>query len=186
MPAQQKQRVPISWQQWQGPSKRDASAAADRRGQGTAESTSRRRVWHDAAENGARDSHRDGRPHSPERSRRSESRSGREGLLTREAAAIRVASAERAGTATRRDAGTERRGRESGERSPDREREAGLSRSRSRDRRRPSQDPRIGPSGPKELEETIEEAELRRCGQTLENHAFRCPPESPVPPYGSE
>lgn len=180
-PAQRK-HAPISWHEWQGPWEHDA-AAGSRAERATRENGPERRRRRASAD-GGKHSDRDGREqrssrHSPVKSRGVESsRAWRERIL-REAAAERGAAAETGARRSSREGSEGRSERQQEPRSEDRHRldqtprRGRSSKSQSLDadpegpantgdRREDVMNPRIGPAGPRELEETEEEAQLRR------------------------
>ncbi|BDA46147.1 hypothetical protein COCOBI_08-2390 [Coccomyxa sp. Obi] len=181
----QKKHAPISWHEWQGPGEHDTTAGS-RAERATRENGSERRRRRDSAD-GGKHSDRDGREQRS--SRRSPGKSGgvessrewRQRIL-REAAAERGgdAAAETGGRRSSRERSRGRSERQPEPRSEDRHRSADnprmgrSSKSQSRDadpegaaktggRRGEVMNPRIGPAGPRELEETEEEAQLRRA-----------------------
>lgn len=179
----QKKHAPISWHEWQGPGEHDAAASS--RAERTArEDGPERRRQHDSAD-GGKQSDRDGREQrstrrSPGKSRGLESsREWRERILGK-AAAERGAAAETGARRSSREGSRGRSERQQEPRSEDRHRSADnprrcrSSKSQSRDadpegaaytgnKREEVLNPRIGPAGPRELEETEEAAQLRRC-----------------------
>lgn len=177
--ASERKHEPISWHQWQGPAEHSKKDAATGRGVRPTErdSGSERRRPRDAAD-GAEESSRDGRArrsrHSPAKSRGRESAREWRDRILREGAGERAAAPERHRSRERSRQRSEHRpsqGSEEGEHktaAPTSSKDAHPEDAAcTRVRRRERSDPTLGPPGPRELEETNEEAELRRCGTHL-------------------
>ena len=180
----ERKHAPISWHKWQGPGEPHA-AAGSRAERATRESGPERRSQRDSADGGKHSSRDQGSSRrSPGKIRGDESSREWRHRILREAAAERGAAAEsgarrssREGSRGRserqreplsekrhRSADTPRRGRPSKSQSRDAEGAANTG-----DRREEVVNPRIGPAGPVELEETEEEAQLRRCSPCPDN-----------------